>query len=400
MDVASPPSARLESVDVLRGIVMILMALDHVRDYLSPGVSPTNLEQTTVALFFTRWVTHLCAPVFFLLTGTGAYLALRRRMKSELSRFLFTRGLWLIFLEIVVLRCFALQFNFDYRLTMLVVIWALGWAMIVLAGLVFLPAAVVIGFGAILILGHNLLDSLQAASLRCVRAVVEYSARPRGDCGQSALHGVCGVSVDSVGGRDGDRLCAGCDLWVGARAAQEVFASAWDRVGRGIRRLAGGKWVWGSGAVEPPEVGRVHGAVVFKYDEISAIAVVSADDAGAGDAAVVGLRPGDAALAAAGGGLWACTSSLLLSALVHDACGGDRTLLRALQAGALDVRVAGTGAISDDLAAGMGLWIGRDVFDLGAGRGCSVSGVPVVCGRTPAAQGTVAELFIEQALGL
>jgi len=165
MEAASPTRARLESVDLLRGIVMILMALDHVRDYLAPGISPTNLEQTTVALFFTRWVTHLCAPVFFLLTGTGAYLALRRRTKAELSRFLWTRGLWLIFLEIVVLRCFAMQFNFDFRLTMLVVIWALGWAMIVLAGLVFLPNAVVIGFGAILILGHNLLDSVQAASL-------------------------------------------------------------------------------------------------------------------------------------------------------------------------------------------------------------------------------------------
>ena len=126
MEAASPTRARLESVDLLRGIVMILMALDHVRDYLAPGISPTNLEQTTVALFFTRWVTHLCAPTFFLLTGTGAYLALRRRAKAELSRFLWTRGLWLIFLEIVVLRCFAMQFNFDFRLTMLVVIWALG----------------------------------------------------------------------------------------------------------------------------------------------------------------------------------------------------------------------------------------------------------------------------------
>jgi uncharacterized membrane protein len=152
-------------VDLLRGIVMILMALDHVRDFLGPpGLSPTNLEQTTVALFFTRWVTHLCAPVFFLLTGTGAYLALRRRTKPELSRFLFTRGLWLIFLEVVVLRCFALQFNFDYRLTMLVVIWALGRAMILLAGLVFLPTAMVIAFGTTLILVHNLFDSVKAAS--------------------------------------------------------------------------------------------------------------------------------------------------------------------------------------------------------------------------------------------
>ena len=145
---------------------MILMALDHVRDYLgAPGANPTNLETTTVVLFFTRWVTHLCAPTFFLLTGTGAYLALRRRTKAELSRFLWTRGLWLIFLEIVVLRCFAMQFNFDFRLTMLVVIWALGWAMIVLAGLVFLPNAVVIGFGVVLIALHNLLDSVEAASL-------------------------------------------------------------------------------------------------------------------------------------------------------------------------------------------------------------------------------------------
>jgi len=163
---ASSPRARLESVDLLRGIVMILMALDHVRDYLgAPGANPTNLETTTVVLFFTRWVTHLCAPTFFLLTGTGAYLALRRRTKVELSRFLWTRGLWLIFLEIVVLRCFAMQFNFDFRLTMLVVIWALGWAMIVLAGLVYLPNAVVIGFGVVLIALHNLLDSVEAASL-------------------------------------------------------------------------------------------------------------------------------------------------------------------------------------------------------------------------------------------
>jgi uncharacterized membrane protein len=164
--VPSSPRARLESVDLLRGMVMILMAFDHVRDYLgAPGANPTNLETTTVVLFFTRWVTHLCAPTFFLLTGTGAYLALRRRTKAELSRFLWTRGLWLIFLEIVVLRCFAMQFNFDFRLTMLMVIWALGWAMIVLAGLVFLPNAVVIGFGVVLVAIHNLFDSVQAPSL-------------------------------------------------------------------------------------------------------------------------------------------------------------------------------------------------------------------------------------------
>ena len=76
---------------------MILMALDHVRDFFAPGLSPTNLSQTTVPLFFSRWITHFCAPVFFLLTGTGAYLALGRKPRQELSQFLFTRGLWLIF---------------------------------------------------------------------------------------------------------------------------------------------------------------------------------------------------------------------------------------------------------------------------------------------------------------
>jgi uncharacterized membrane protein len=157
--------ARLESVDVVRGVIMILMALDHTRDFFGiPGQNPTDLTSATAALFLTRWVTHICAPVFFLLTGTGAYLSLRRKSRSELSRFLFTRGLWLIFLEIVVLRCFAYQFNFDYRVTMLLVIWALGWAMITLSLLVRLPTNVVTAFGVVMIAGHNLLDGVKWAS--------------------------------------------------------------------------------------------------------------------------------------------------------------------------------------------------------------------------------------------
>jgi uncharacterized membrane protein len=157
--------ARLESVDVVRGMIMILMALDHTRDFFGiPGQNPTDLTTATAALFLTRWVTHICAPVFFLLTGTGAYLSLRRKSQSELSRFLFTRGLWLIFLEIIVLRCFAYQFNFDYRVTMLLVIWALGWAMITLSLLVRLPTKVVTAFGVVMIAGHNLLDGVKWAS--------------------------------------------------------------------------------------------------------------------------------------------------------------------------------------------------------------------------------------------
>jgi uncharacterized membrane protein len=161
----SPKRVRLESVDVVRGVIMILMALDHTRDFLAPpGVSPTNLATTTIPLFFTRWITHFCAPVFFLLTGTGAFLSLRKKSKRELSRFLFTRGLWLIFLEVVLFRCFVLQFNFDYHITFLDVLWALGWAMIVLSGLVYLPAPAVSAFGIVMIASHNLFDSVQSSN--------------------------------------------------------------------------------------------------------------------------------------------------------------------------------------------------------------------------------------------
>ena len=101
----TPLRERIDVVDVVRGMIMILMALDHTRDYFGDaGASPTRLATTTVALFFTRWVTHFCAPTFFLLTGTGAYLSRRRRSTGDLSRFLVTRGLWLIVLEITVAR--------------------------------------------------------------------------------------------------------------------------------------------------------------------------------------------------------------------------------------------------------------------------------------------------------
>jgi uncharacterized membrane protein len=156
--------ARLESVDLLRGIIMIIMALDHTRDFFGQPGSPTNLATASVALFFTRWITNFCAPVFFLLVGTGSWLSLRKRTKSELSRFLFTRGLWLIFLELTLFRCLALQFNFDYHITIINVLWALGWAMIVLSALVYLPAWAVTTFGVVMIATHNLFDSIDSAN--------------------------------------------------------------------------------------------------------------------------------------------------------------------------------------------------------------------------------------------
>jgi uncharacterized membrane protein len=157
--------ARIESVDVARGVIMIIMALDHTRDFFGiPGQNPTDLATATSALFLTRWITHFCAPVFFLLTGTGAYLSLRRKSPGNLSGFLFTRGLWLIFLEVTLVRCLSYQFNFDYRVTMLLVLWALGWAMITLSALVRLPALVATALGVLMIAGHNLFDSVRAAN--------------------------------------------------------------------------------------------------------------------------------------------------------------------------------------------------------------------------------------------
>jgi uncharacterized membrane protein len=156
--------ARLESVDVVRGVIMIIMALDHTRDFFGQPGSPTNLATASIALFFTRWITNICAPVFFLLTGTGAWLSLRKRTRPGLSRFLFTRGLWLIFLDLVLFRCLAVQFNFDYHTTVITVLWALGWAMIVLSALVHLPPSVVTAFGGLMIATHNLLDSIRSAN--------------------------------------------------------------------------------------------------------------------------------------------------------------------------------------------------------------------------------------------
>jgi uncharacterized membrane protein len=162
---AAVTGARVEGIDRVRGAIMILMALDHTRDFFGiPGQNPTNLATASAALFLTRWVTHFCAPVFFLLMGSGALLAGQRRSPGALSRFLLSRGAWLIFLELVVLRCLAYQFNADYRVTMLLVLWALGWALIALAALVRLPIPAIAAIGGLLVAAHNLLDSIRSAS--------------------------------------------------------------------------------------------------------------------------------------------------------------------------------------------------------------------------------------------
>ena len=144
---------RLRSLDIVRGAVMVLMALDHVRVYAGvPAGGPDP------AVFFTRWVTHFCAPVFVFLAGTSAYLYGQKvQSRTKLAKFLLIRGLWLVLLELTILR-FAWTFNFDYaHFTLAGVIWVIGWSMVALAGLVFLPTPLIAALGIIVIAGHNAL---------------------------------------------------------------------------------------------------------------------------------------------------------------------------------------------------------------------------------------------------
>jgi uncharacterized membrane protein len=165
-----PSRGRIDSIDLLRGIVMVVMMLDHTRDFVHNAVyqfPPEDLSRTNVALFFTRWITHFCAPVFVFLAGTGAYFQFARgKSKAELSRFLITRGLWLIVLEVTVIKS-GISFSFDYRfLGFLQVIWVIGVSMIVLAALIHLPLKVVTGFGLLMIAVHNLFDGFRVSSWR------------------------------------------------------------------------------------------------------------------------------------------------------------------------------------------------------------------------------------------
>jgi len=146
----APSGSRIASIDIIRGAVMVLMAIDHVRVF--SGLPPGG---PTLGIFFTRWVTHFCAPAFLFLAGTSAFFY--GRTHGDLSRFLLTRGAWLVFLELTFLRV-AWTFNFDFaEYEMAGVIWVIGWCMILLAGLVKLPVRAVAGIGVAIIAAHNLI---------------------------------------------------------------------------------------------------------------------------------------------------------------------------------------------------------------------------------------------------
>lgn len=158
-------SARIQSVDALRGAIIVIMALDHVRDFINVSAmsfSPTDLTRTTAVLFFTRWITHFCAPVFAFTAGLGAFFWYRQgRTLPQLSRFLLTRGLWLMFLELTLLRfIFFFQWKWSGAPFVLTVFWMLGLCMVVLAALVHLPPRILVPLSLVVIAGHNLFDLL------------------------------------------------------------------------------------------------------------------------------------------------------------------------------------------------------------------------------------------------
>lgn len=153
---------RIESIDLLKGLVMVIMALDHVRDYFHYSAfmfDPADPTQSTLQIFFTRWVTHFCAPAFSFLAGLSAFMVGKRKTQNELSAFLLKRGIWLVFIELTIVG-FAWYFDFQFRTFGLLVIWSLGISMIVLAALIHLPRTYILIFSLLLICCHNLFDNV------------------------------------------------------------------------------------------------------------------------------------------------------------------------------------------------------------------------------------------------
>ena len=177
---AQVKSYRLTAIDALRGLVMIIMALDHTREmfhFAAYTSDPVDMATTTPALFMTRWITHFCAPVFVFLSGTSIYLQSLRKTKKELSAYLLKRGLWLILVDVVIMT-FAITFDIHYGILILQVIWAIGISMVLLSGLIRLPFSLVATIGLLIVFGHNLLDYLEKVPPERIPFIVHALHRP------------------------------------------------------------------------------------------------------------------------------------------------------------------------------------------------------------------------------
>jgi uncharacterized membrane protein len=233
---------RIYSIDFLRGVVMMLMMLDHTRDFVHHGAlqgnpDPTDPVQTTIALFFTRWITHYCAPTFVFLSGVSIYLQkIYGKTNGELARFLLTRGLWLIVLEFTVVRL-GIVYNFDYTFAALMqVIWVIGISMIVMAALVWLPTKLVGAIGVLMIVLHNLLDGFQ------VPPNIAFAGQPAPSFSQSIWMILHQQGVLPIVGDSSAFIAYPLIPWIGVMAAGYALGTiyGWDS---GRRR----KWLLGFG---------------------------------------------------------------------------------------------------------------------------------------------------------
>ena len=220
---------RIYSIDFLRGVVMMIMLIDHTREFVHAGAltsDPTDPATTTIAVFFTRWITHFCAPTFVFLSGISIYLQKANgKTNAELSRFLWTRGLWLIFLEFTVIR-FLIVFNLDYSFFgMAQVIWVIGVSMIIMAALVYLPVRVVGAAGLLLIVLHNLLDGFG------IPPQVSFAGMPPPDLSQSVWLILHQNGIIRLFGNSSQIFIAYPLIpWIGVMAAGYAFGTiySWD----------------------------------------------------------------------------------------------------------------------------------------------------------------------------
>ncbi len=159
-----PGTRRVLSIDIIRGFIMVIMALDHVRDFFHVTAftaDPLSPQTTSAFLFFTRWITHFCAPSFLLLSGISSNLSGQRQSLTGKATFLIKRGIWLIVAEVVLITL-ALSFDPTYKFIFLQVIWALGWSMILLGLFIrVLSVRGIVVVGLLLVFGHNVFDLIQ-----------------------------------------------------------------------------------------------------------------------------------------------------------------------------------------------------------------------------------------------
>ncbi len=256
---------------------MMLMAIDHIRDYVARSAMqflPTDLTRTTAAIFLTRWITHFCAPVFMLTAGLGAFfwMSRGRHSKAELSRFLIARGVWLILLEVTILRVMMFsQGSFRGSLVILLILWAIGISMIALAVLIYLPTPVLVAVSVGIIALHNLLDGIPAT--RFGRAAPFWDILH-----QQGLFSFAGL-----------RFVTAYPVlpWIGVVAvrllSRNSFFGGWQKPRahpgaagvRAERRVCGGardQFVWRPFTLEPSTVRAVYGAVIPQYYEVPAFA--------------------------------------------------------------------------------------------------------------------------------